>query len=86
MAGMINTNPLEGWTRIFLWTTAMTGVTGFFSPFQPLMPSHTVGIISLVALAAVIDARYPGQPPCGWRLTYLLGAIFAPSRQELSQP
>ena len=77
MAGMIKANPLEGWTQFFLWTTVLTSVTGFFFPFQRLMPSHIFGIISLVVLAAVIYARYPGQLAGGWRLTYVLGAIFA---------
>ena len=77
MAGMINANPLEGWTQFFLWTTVLTSVTGFFFPFQRLMPSHIFGIISLVVLAAAIYARYPGHLAGGWRLTYVIGAIFA---------
>ena len=77
MAGMINADPMEGWTKFFLWTTVLTSVTGFFFPFKRLMPSHIFGVISLLVLAAVIYARYPLHLTGGWRLTYVIGAIFA---------
>jgi hypothetical protein len=75
--GMTHADPLEGWTKFFLWTTVLTSVTGFLFPFQRLLPSHILGIISLVVLAAVIYARYPAHLAGGWRLTYVIGAIFA---------
>jgi hypothetical protein len=28
MAGMINANPMESWTKCFLWTTVLASVTG----------------------------------------------------------
>ena len=77
IAGMINADPMEGWTKFFLWTTVLTSVTGFFFPFKRLMPSHIFGVISLLVLAAVVYARYSAHLAGGWRLTYVIGAIFA---------
>ena len=77
ITGMINSDPMEGWTKFYLWTTVLTSVTGFFFPFKRLMPSHIFGVISLVVLAAVIYARYSADLAAGWRLTYVIGAIFA---------
>ena len=77
ITGMLNADPMDGWTQFFLWTTVLTSVTGFMFPFQRLLPSHIFGVISLVVLAAVIYARYPGQLAGGWRLTYVIGAVVA---------
>ena len=77
LAGMIHSDPMEGWTRFFLWTTVLTSVTGFFFPFKRLMPSHIFGAISIVVLVAAIYARYSAHLANGWRLTFVVGAIFA---------
>ena len=75
--GLLNADPLDGWTKCFLWTTILTSVTGFFFPFKRLMPSHVFGVISLVVLPAAIYARYSAHLVGGWRLTYVTCAIFA---------
>jgi hypothetical protein len=75
--GLVNADPLDGWTQFFLWTTILTSVTGFFFPFKRLMPSHVFGMISLVVLPAAIYARYSAHLVGGWRLTYVTCAIFA---------
>jgi hypothetical protein len=77
ITGMLDADPMDGWTQFFLWTTVLTSVTGFMFPFQRLLPSHIFGVISLVVLAAAIYARYPGQLAGGWRLTYIIGAVVA---------
>jgi hypothetical protein len=77
MAGMTSADPMDGWTKFFLWTTVLTSVTGFFFPVKRLMPSHIFGVISLVVLGLVIYARYPAHLAGGWRLVYVIGAIFA---------
>ena len=56
--GMLAAKRLDGWTALFLVTTILTSVTGFFFPVAGFMPSHAVGIISLVFLAAALAARY----------------------------
>jgi hypothetical protein len=56
--GMFGSKKLDGWTALFLATTVLTSVTGFFFPFDKILPSHIVGIISLVVLAIAILALY----------------------------
>ena len=56
--GLVAGQRLDGWTGLFLATTALTSITGFGFPFVTLLPSHVVGIISLVLLPIVIVARY----------------------------
>jgi hypothetical protein len=38
--GMFTAKPLDGWTALFLVTTAATSVTGFLFPFHQFMPSQ----------------------------------------------
>jgi len=75
--GLHTADPMDGWTKLFLWTTVLTSVTGFFFPFQKLLPSHIVGAISLVVLALAIYARYPAHLAGAWRWIYVVGAVFA---------
>lgn len=58
MFGMFSSKKLEGWAALFLATTVLTSVTGFFFPRDQVLPSHIVGAISLVALAIAIYALY----------------------------
>jgi hypothetical protein len=46
--GLLTAKRLDGWTAVFLATTALTSISGFGFPFDHLLPSHKVGIISLV--------------------------------------
>ena len=48
----------DTWAVIFLSTTVLTSVTGFFFPVEHFMPSHAVGIVSLLVLAVAIVALY----------------------------
>jgi hypothetical protein len=75
--GMIANRKLDGWTAFFLATTVLTSVTGFGFPIQGMTPGIAFGIISLVVLAAVIYARYPGHLAGLWRRLYVIGAVFA---------
>lgn len=70
MYGLLTNKRLEGWTAIFLITTALTSVTGFFFPFTGVTPAIKLGIISLVVLAATIVTRYPLR--LAWRKTYVV--------------
>jgi hypothetical protein len=70
--GLVAGKRLDGWTGVFLATTALTDLTGFGFPFVTFLPSHAVAIVSLVVLPVVIIARYwnhladPGAG-CAWR-------------------
>ena len=92
--GMLGSRTLDGWTAIFLGTTILTSVTGFFFPVDKVLPSHVVGVISLVVLAAAVLAlssiasadrgagsTQPGQP---WR--YTSTSIRKTRRAGISSP
>jgi hypothetical protein len=75
--GMFVGKRLDGWTKVFLAMTVATSATGFGFPVNHFMPSHAVGIVSLIALAFAIFARYPRRLAGGWRKIYVLGAVMA---------
>jgi hypothetical protein len=75
--GMLRGKLVEKWTALFLSTTVLTSVTGYFFPAEHILPSHIVGAISLVALAGAVLALYSFRMAGGWRRTYVLTAILA---------
>jgi hypothetical protein len=75
--GMLLGKRFDGATAIFLLTTVLTSLTGFLFPFEHLLPSHVVGIISLVALAVAILARYALHLAGAWRPLYVVCAVLA---------
>jgi hypothetical protein len=75
--GLIAGKPLTGITAIFLTTTVLTSLTGFLFPFEHLLPSHILGILSLVALALAIVARYVVHLAGGWRSIYVVSSVIA---------
>jgi hypothetical protein len=75
--GLLVGKRLDGVTAIFLLSTVLTSVTGFFFPFEHLLPSHIVGIISLGLLALAILARYSFHLAGVWRSTYVVSAVMA---------
>jgi hypothetical protein len=77
MFGLIAAKRLDGWTALFLGTTVATSVTGFGFPFAHFLPSPIVGLISLVALAIAIAARYWFHLAGAWRRTYVVTAAVA---------
>jgi hypothetical protein len=77
LRGMFAADRLPGWTVVFLATTVLTSVTGFFFPTASFDPAKVVGVISLLALAAAIIARYGYQLAGAWRWIYVVGAVLA---------
>ena len=77
MYGLLKNKQLDRSTGLFLTTTVLTSVTGFGFPFDHLLPSHKVAILSLVALAIAIVARYPLHLAGVWRKTYVISACVA---------
>ncbi len=76
--GLLTARRLDGWTILFLTSTAATSVTGFlFFPFERLLPSHVLDIISLAVLAVAIVARYPLRMAGYWRRVYAVSAVIA---------
>jgi hypothetical protein len=76
VGGLIAGVRIDGWTGIFLVTTALTSITGFFFPFDKLTGSQWIGIISLVVLPFVIAARYWYHLRGGWRGIYVVGTVL----------
>ena len=77
MFGLFGGKKLDGRTTIFLLSTILTSVTGFFFPFTHLLPSHILGIFSLILLAIALYARYGRNMMGGWRKTYVVTAMLA---------
>ena len=75
--GLLVAKRLDGWTTLFLASTVLTSVTGFLFPFHGFLPSHGVGILSLLALAIAIFARYGRHLAALWRRTYAITAVIA---------
>jgi hypothetical protein len=77
LAGLLKGQRLDGWTKLFLWTTVLTSVTGFGFPVDHVTPGHVIGVISLVLLAIAIVARYSKKMAGGWRPAYVISAMMA---------
>lgn len=75
--GLVAGKRLDGWTVIFLLTTAATSIIGFGFPFEHLSPAHKLGIVSLVVLAVVVYARYARHLAGRWRRIYVIGVAIA---------
>ena len=84
--GLLTGKRLDGWTAIFLATTALTSLTGFLFPVEHLLPSHVVGIISLVVLAIAILARYALHLLGAWRWVYVVCAVLAEPDRRHPEP
>lgn len=77
MVGLLQSRPLPNWTALFLLTTILTSVTGFFFPVEKLLPSHIIGILSLVLLAIACLALYGRKLAGSWRWIYVLTAMIS---------
>jgi hypothetical protein len=74
---MIANKWLNAVTGLFLATTVLTSVTGFFFHSKAIGPPHVVGVISLIVLAAALYALYGRKLEGVWRPTYLITATLA---------
>ncbi|MBV9246341.1 MAG: hypothetical protein JO366_16205 [Methylobacteriaceae bacterium] len=77
LIGALAGETLKGWTGLFLATTILTSVTGFFLPATGFQPSHAVGILSLVILAIALVALYGNRLAGAWRWIYAISAVAA---------
>jgi hypothetical protein len=75
--GMLGGNLLKPWNGIFLVTTVLTSITGFFFPFTKVTPGIILGILSLIVLAIALFALYVFHLDGGWRRTYAITALIA---------
>ncbi len=77
VAAMLGSRKVSGSTALFLATTVLTSVTGYFFPADRVLPSHIVGAISLVVLALAILALYGFRLARSWRWIYVVSAVVA---------
>lgn len=75
VGGLISGKLLRGWTGLFLGTTILTNVTGFFFPFAKILPSHILGGISLVLLPIALFALYGKHLDGGWRRVFVITSV-----------
>jgi hypothetical protein len=74
LLGMSRAGNTAGVTAVFLLTSAVTSMTGFFFPSARLGMGHAIGVVSLVVLAPTVLALYRHRLAGGWRWIYLGGA------------
>ena len=72
--GLVTGRRLPAWNAVFLAFTIGTSVTGFFFPIEKFTPALAFGVVSLVALAFAVRARYVkgGTQPKTYAATALL--------------
>jgi hypothetical protein len=75
--GLLTARRLDGWTAVFLSSTVLTSVTGFFFPFRGVTPGIVIGVLSMILLALAIFARYQRQLTGGWRRTYAICSVIS---------
>lgn len=75
--GLLGSRTCPGWTRVFLWTTLATVVTGFLFPFHGFTPAIALGIVSLPVLVLAFYAFYGGKLAGNWRWLFVLSALLA---------
>ena len=77
LAEMIAGRRLAAWNAIFLVTTVVTSVTGFFFHADSFAGPQVIGGISLAALAVALFALYGRSLAGFWRATYVASAVLA---------
>ena len=77
VGGMFASHRLPGTSALFLFTTALTSVTGFLFPIHGFTPALGVGIVSCVILLVALFAYYGKHLIGAWRWIYVVTAIAA---------
>jgi hypothetical protein len=75
--GLLNGKLFSPWNGLFLLTTILTSVTGFFFPYTKITPGIILGVLSLITLAIAMYALYARHLSAGWRRTYAVTAMIA---------
>lgn len=66
-----------GWTKVFLWTTLATSVTGFLFPFKGFTPAIGTGIVAIIVMIPTLVAIYVKKLAGFWRPMYVIGAVIS---------
>jgi len=76
LGGMYGAQRLPGWTALFLLTTALTSITGFFFPNAKITPGQIFGAITLIAMVPTLIGLYGFHLRGAWRWIYTGGAVI----------
>lgn len=77
LLGFFRGSSFDGWTALFMVTTAATSASGFLFPIHGVTPGIVVGVVSLVILAISTIARYVRHMAGAWRKVYVITAMIA---------
>jgi len=77
VGGMFASHKLPGTTALFLFTTALTSLTGFLFPIHGFTPALGVGIVACVILAVALFALYKERLVGAWRWIYVVTALIS---------
>src|SRR5262249_51438632 len=77
VGGMFASNSLPVTTALFLFTTALTSLTGFLFPIHGFTPALGVGIVACVILAVALFALYKEHLLGAWRWIYVITAVVS---------
>ena len=77
VGGMFASHRLPSTTALFLFTTALTSVTGFLFPIHGFTPALSVGILACAILAVALFALYKKNLGGAWRWVYVITAIVS---------
>jgi hypothetical protein len=77
VGGMFASHRLPATTALFLFTTALTSVTGFLFPIRGFTPALGVGIVACVVLVVALLALYKERLAGAWRPIYVITAIVS---------
>jgi hypothetical protein len=77
VGGMFASHKLPVTTALFLFTTALTSLTGFLFPIHGFTPALGVGIVACVILAVALFALYKEHLAGAWRWIYVITAVVS---------
>jgi hypothetical protein len=75
--GLLTGKWFDSATKLFLWTTVATSVTGFMFPFHGVTPGIILGLILLAVLAAAIYALHSRGLAGAWGRTFVVTSMLA---------
>jgi len=75
LGGLLSANRMPVLTAVFLFTTALTSITGYFFHHDHVTPAQIVGALSLVLLAIASAGYYVFGLRGIWRIAYAGTAV-----------
>ena len=77
VGGMFASATLPGTTALFLFTTALTSITGFMFPIHGFTPALGVGVLACLILIVALVALYKEDLVGAWRWIYVIAAVIS---------